>query len=87
MSWEDILKVNAYDGVRQFIKENQSSFAGEGWDFNTMRGQLFKDMKVKDKENRQRYTKQLKLYLNELLGENVLTKDKNMWKKAKEELQ
>tara|TARA_R110000787_G_scaffold54989_2_gene127383 strand:- start:23 stop:280 length:258 start_codon:yes stop_codon:yes gene_type:complete len=81
MSWEDILKINAYDGVRQFIKENQSSFAGEGWDFTNMRGQLFSEYKVKGKENRQRYTKELKLYLNELLGETVLFKDKHMWKK------
>lgn len=83
MSWEDILKINAYDGVRQFIKENQSSFAGEGWDFSLMRGQLFKDMKVRGKESRKAHTKQLKLYLNELLGEGVLSKDKNMWKKER----
>ena len=83
MSWYEILKTNAYDGVRQFIKENQSSFAGEGWDFNNMRGQLFSEYKVKGKENRNRYTQQLKLYLNELLGEAILTKDKNMWKKEK----
>tara|TARA_R110001592_G_scaffold22055_7_gene88134 strand:- start:1147 stop:1458 length:312 start_codon:yes stop_codon:yes gene_type:complete len=83
MNWKNILKSNAYDGVRAFINENDYEFFGEGWDYNTMRGQLFKEYLVRGKENRQMYSKQLKLYLNELLGENVLSKDGEKWKKVK----